>query len=59
MTSKLVLYLILVAIAGVVILLTYTGLFASPLVIIAILVLYVVVSLLNRRKFARQKTKEK
>ncbi len=44
-------YLALPLITLIVLLLTYFGLFSSPLVIAILLVLYVVVSLSNRRKF--------
>jgi Flp pilus assembly protein TadB len=42
-------------IAAVVIVLLYFRLFASPLVIAVIFVLYVVVSLRNKRKFSRER----
>jgi predicted membrane protein len=41
-------------IAALVIVLIYFGLFTNPLVIAAIFVLYIVVSLRNRRKFKKQ-----
>ena len=45
---------VLPVIAGLVIVLVYFGLFANPVVIVLIFVLYVAVSLRNRRKFRRQ-----
>jgi Flp pilus assembly protein TadB len=51
--QKLILTLPLIAV--VVLVLIYLGLFNSPLVIAAIFVLWVVVSLRNRRKFAKQR----
>lgn len=51
--SKVMLMLPLIAL--VVLLLTYFGLFSSPVVIVFVLALYIAVSLLNRRKFARQR----
>ena len=54
MTPKQTLYLALPLVALVVLLLTYFRLFSSPLVIAILVVLYVAVSLRNRRKFARQ-----
>ncbi len=44
-------------IAVVVLVLVYFQLFSSPIVIAVIFVAYVVVSLMNRRKFNRQKAK--
>jgi Flp pilus assembly protein TadB len=46
--------IVLPVVAGVVIVLVYFGLFANPLVILAIFVLYVAVSLRNKRKFRAQ-----
>ena len=54
MTPKQTLYLALPLVALVVLLLAYFRLFSSPLVIAILVVLYVAVSLRNRRKFARQ-----
>jgi len=51
--QKLLLALPLVAVF--VLVLVYFQLFANPLVIVAIFVLYVAVSLRNKRKFERQK----
>jgi len=45
-------------IAAVVIVLLYFRLFASPLVIAVIFVLYVVISLRNKRKFSREKNQK-
>jgi len=42
------------AIAALVIILVYFGLFTNPIVILVIFVLYVAVSIRNRRKFRRQ-----
>ncbi len=42
-------------IAAVVLVLVYFQLFSSPIVIAVIFVAYVVVSLMNRRKFARER----
>ena len=55
MTPKQKLIIALPIIAVLVIILVYFQLFANPLVIVAIFVLYVAVSLWNRRKFNRQK----
>ncbi|MDA4125581.1 MAG: hypothetical protein OK452_00040 [Thaumarchaeota archaeon] len=49
------LLLALPIIAAVVIVLVYFRLFASPLVIAVIFILYVAVSLRNKRKFNREK----
>ena len=54
MTPRSKLLLILPVIAAFVIILVYFGLFSSPVVIAIIFVAYVVVSLLNKRKFNRQ-----
>jgi Flp pilus assembly protein TadB len=54
LTPKQKLMLALPLVAAAVIVLVYFGLFANPLVIAAIFVLYVAVSLWNRRKFRRQ-----
>ena len=55
MNSRTKLILVLPLIALLVIILVYFQLFTNPFVIVAIFVLYVVVSLRNRRKFNRQK----
>jgi len=55
LTPKQKLIIALPIIAVLVIILVYFQLFANPLVIVAIFVLYVAVSLWNRRKFNRQK----
>ena len=49
------LLLVLPIIAAVVLVLLYFRLFASPLVIAVIFVLYVAVSLRNKRKFSKEK----
>lgn len=54
LTPRQTLYLVLPLVAFVVLLLTYLRLFSSPVVIAILVVLYVAVSLRNRRKFARQ-----
>ncbi len=55
MTPRQKLILALPLIAAAVIVLVYFRLFSSPLVILTIFVLYVVVSLANRRKFRKQR----
>jgi Flp pilus assembly protein TadB len=55
MTPRQKLYLALPLIAVAVIVLVYFQLFSSPIVIAILFVAYVTVSLLNRRKFARQR----
>lgn len=55
MTPKQKMMVALPVVAVFVMVLVYFGLFANPLVIAAIFVLYVVVSLWNRRKFNRQR----
>ncbi|HMD79101.1 MAG TPA: hypothetical protein VKF39_03855 [Nitrososphaerales archaeon] len=55
MTPKQKLIIALPIIAVLVIILVYFQLFANPFVIVAIFVLYVAVSLWNKRKFNRQK----
>jgi hypothetical protein len=47
--------IVIPVVAATVILLVYFGLFASPVVIVAIFVLYVAVSLWNRKKFNKQR----
>ncbi len=58
MTPRTKLLLTLPLIAALVIVLVYFQLFASPVVIAIIFVAYVIVSLRNRRKFARQKAQK-
>lgn len=58
MTPRTKLLLVLPVIAALVIVLVYFQLFASPIVIALIFVLYVAVSLRNRRKFNRQQDKK-
>jgi len=58
LTPRSKLLLILPVIAAFVIILVYFGLFSSPVVIAIIFVAYVVVSLLNKRKFNRQKAQK-
>ncbi|HZW85210.1 MAG TPA: hypothetical protein VFE91_04850 [Nitrososphaerales archaeon] len=55
MTPRQKLLLALPLVAVFVLVLVYFQLFANPLVIVAIFVLYVAVSLRNKRKFERQK----
>lgn len=55
MTPRTKVLLALPVIAAFVILLAYFQLFSSPVIIAIIFVAWVVVSLLNRRKFNRQK----
>ena len=55
LTPRQKLMVVLPVIAGLVIVLVYFGLFQNPLVIVAIFVLYVAVSLRNRRKFRKQR----
>jgi Flp pilus assembly protein TadB len=52
------LILILPVIAAVVLILVYFRLFANPLIIAIIFVLYVAVSLRNRRKFNRERERK-
>ena len=58
MTPRTKLLLALPVIAALVIVLVYFHLFSSPVIIAVIFVAYVVVSLLNRRKFNRQKAQK-
>lgn len=58
MTPRTKLLLALPVIAALVIVLVYFQLFSSPVIIAVIFVAYVVVSLLNRRKFNRQKAQK-
>ena len=55
MDSRTKLLLALPVIAVFVLILVYFQLFTSPVVIVIIFVLYVAVSIWNRRKFSRQK----
>jgi len=59
MTPRTKIILILPVIAALVIVMVYFQLFSSPIVIAIVFVAYVAVSLRNRRKFDRQKAKEK
>ena len=59
MNSRIVLLVAVPAIVAVVLVLTFLGIFSSPVVIAVIVVLYAVVSLVNRRKFAKQKQNQK
>ena len=58
MTPRSKLILALPVIAAFVIILVYFQLFSSPVIIAVIFVAYVVVSLLNKRKFNRQKAQK-
>ncbi|MDE1852378.1 MAG: hypothetical protein KGI38_01390 [Thaumarchaeota archaeon] len=55
MTPRTKLLLVLPVIAAVVIVLVYFQLFASPIVIAVIFILWVAVTVRNKRKFDRQK----
>ncbi len=55
MTPRTKLLISLPIIAAAVLILVYFQLFSNPLVIVIIFVAYVAVSLLNRRKFNRQR----
>jgi ABC-type nitrate/sulfonate/bicarbonate transport system permease component len=57
LTPRQKLFLALPLIAAAVIVLVYFQLFSSPVIIAIVFVAYVVVSLLNRRKFARQRAR--
>jgi len=57
LTPKTKLMIALPIIAVLVIILVYLQLFSSPVVIVVIFVAYVVVSLMNRSKFNRQRDK--
>ncbi len=59
MTPRQKLVVVLPVIAGIVIVLVYFGLFANPLVIAVVFVLWVAVSLRNRRKFNRERESAK
>ena len=54
MSPRAKLLIALPVIAAVVVVLVYFRLFASPVVVAAIFVLYVAISLRNRRKFRKQ-----
>ncbi|MDE1857442.1 MAG: hypothetical protein KGI26_00030 [Thaumarchaeota archaeon] len=54
MTPRNKLLLAIVGVAALVVVLAYYRLFTNPAVIVLILVLYVAVSLRNRRKFSKQ-----
>ncbi len=56
MNSRTKLILALPIIAAFVLVLVYFQLFASPVIIAIIFILYVAVSLRNRRKFSRQQS---
>ncbi len=58
MNARQELYIALPVIAVVVLLLTYFRLLSSTVVIVVILVLYIAVSIRNRRKFKRQEVKQ-
>lgn len=55
MSPKQKLTLVIPLVAALVLVLVYFQLFANPLVILGIFILYVAVSLRNKRKFNRQK----
>lgn len=54
MTPRLTIFLALPVIAAAVLLLAYFRLFSSTLVIAVLVVLYVIVSIRNRRKFSKK-----
>jgi undecaprenyl pyrophosphate phosphatase UppP len=56
--SRIALLIAVPVIVVFVLVLTIRGYLASPVVIAVVVVLYAVVSLFNRRKFARQKQKQ-
>lgn len=58
MNSRLALLVAIPVIVAVVLALTYLRVFSSTVVIAVLVVLYAVVSLANRRKFAKQKKGE-
>lgn len=58
MNSRIALLIAVPVIVVFVLVLTIRGYLASPVVIAVVVVLYAVVSLFNRRKFARQKQKQ-
>ena len=55
MNSRIALLVAVPVVVAVVLVLTYLRVFASPVVLAVLVVLYAVVSLVNRRKFAKQK----
>ena len=55
MNSRIALLVAIPVIVVVVLVLAFLGVFSSEVVIAVLVVLYAVVSLVNRRKFARQK----
>ncbi len=55
MTPRQKMMIVVPAVALLVLVLVYYGLFANPLVFATVVVLYFVVTLRNRRKFNRQK----
>lgn len=55
MNSRIVLLVAIPVIVATVLALTFIGAFSSTEFIVVLVVLYAVVSLINRRKFARQK----
>ena len=55
LTPKQKMMIVVPLVAGLVMILLYLGLFANPLVFVAVVVLYFAVTLRNRRKFNRQK----
>ena len=57
MTPRTKIIMILPVIAALVIVMVYFQLFSSPIVIAIIFIAYVAISIRNRRKFDRQKTK--
>jgi len=56
--SRIALLVAIPVIVAAVLVLTFLGFFSSELVIAVLVVLYAVVSLANRRKFAKQKQKQ-
>ena len=59
MNSRIVLLIAVPAIVVVVLALTFLGVFSSPIILAVIVVLYAVVSIVNRRKFGRQSQDQK
>ena len=55
MNSRVALFVAVPVIVAVVLVLTFLRIFSSPALIALLVVLYAVVSLVNRRKFAKQK----
>ena len=58
MNSRIALLVAIPIIVAIVLILTYLGFFSSEVVIAVLVVLYVVVSLVNRRKFSKQQGKK-